>query len=122
MAPVEARVIGSKPGSRYPGFNAAVATAVAGGARQFTRLRPWQRVVAPLAGDRVRAIEQFAPHDDATADAGTENHREHIVGTGSRAIARFRHRQTVCHVGKSHARSAERRDGNEGGSTGRSWW
>src|SRR5262249_40071137 len=77
------------PRARQEGLDAAGPPAVAGGPGPLVRPRPGERVVAPLAGDRVRPGEDPAVDDDAAAGPGTQDHAEDDAGSRARAIARL---------------------------------
>ena len=62
---------------------------------KLLRARPWQRVVAPLAGDVVAAAHDFAVHHHAAAAAGAEDDAEHHALTRPGAVDRLRKRETV---------------------------
>ena len=60
------------------------------------------RVVTPLAGDRIRTRENVTADDDASADAGTENDAEDDLRAGTGPVGRLRQRETVGIVGDRH--------------------
>jgi hypothetical protein len=57
--------------------------------------RPRQRIVAPLPGDRVRAVDHAPAHDDARADARAENDAEDDLRTLPGPIRRLRKCEAV---------------------------
>src|SRR5262245_17561270 len=63
---------------------------------------PRQRVVAPLAGQSVRAVPQVAERDDAGAHAGAEDASEDHLGAGSGSVGGLRQREAVGIVGHDH--------------------
>ena len=76
--------------------------AVAGRPRTFRRFGPRQRVVAPFAGESVRAGQQATVGDDATANTRAEYHRERDRGACRRAVGRFGEGKAVGVVGHAH--------------------
>ena len=100
-------VVAGQAGAGQVGFDAAGAPAVAGRQRQVAGGGRGQRVVAPFAGDRRRAMEQAPMHDDAAADAGTEDGAEHDVGAACRAVGRLGQGEAVGVVGQAYL-AAER--------------
>ena len=65
-------------------------------------LGPRQRIVTPLAGHRVGAVDDTAVDDDAAAATRADDHAEHTGRTGTRAVRRFRQRKTICIVRQPH--------------------
>src|SRR5205814_5657380 len=74
---------------------ASVAAAEARGSRPLVVVRPWHRVVAPLAGDAVRPVQHPSVHDDARADAGAQDRAEDDVGAAPGAVRGLREREAV---------------------------
>ena len=71
--------------------------------------RPGQRVVAPLAGEAVRPVQDTAAHDDAAADAGAEDDaRTPPSAPAAGAVGRLRQRQAVGVVGQAHGLTERR--------------
>ena len=68
-------VVGGEPGPREVASRCSRCGRSSRRAPAARRPRPRQRVVPPLAGDRVRAGEDAAVHDDAAADAGARGSR-----------------------------------------------
>src|SRR5215831_9649367 len=75
------------------GLDACRVPAEARWARPFVVARPGQRIVAPLAGDRVRSGEDVTACDDATTNAGSEDHAEHDLRAQASPVGRFRERE-----------------------------
>ena len=101
-AAVQQRVVAREAGPADECLDAAAAAAVAGQQRIFPRRTPGQRVVAPLAGQAVRARQHPAVDRDAGAGAGAQDHREDDAEAGARAVGGFRQRQAVGVVGQCH--------------------
>ena len=72
---------------------------------------PRERVVAPLAGDRVRPGEDAAVHDDSAARAGPDDDAEDARGTGRRAVARLGEGEAVRVVGEADLAAEDARRG-----------
>ena len=70
-------------------------TAVACGAGPFIITGPGQRVVAPLAGDRIRAGQDPPADDDPAAGPGPQDDAEDHATAGARADARLGEREAV---------------------------
>ena len=93
---------------RQEGLDAAGSAAVARRPGPLLVTRPRQRVVAPLAGDRVRARHEPLVDDDAAAGSGADDHAEHRRRTGRCAVGGLREREAIGVVRDPH-RPAERR-------------
>ena len=89
-------------GPAQPGLDAAGAAAVAARAGPLVVARQGQRIVAPFAGDRLRAGERPAVDHHAAAHAGAQDDAEHDAAAGGRAIARFGNGKAVGVVGQAH--------------------
>ena len=100
-AAVAIGMVALQPGAAHVGLDAAALAAEAQVARLVVA-RPRQRVVAPLAGQAVRAVEQVTVHDDAGTDAGAEDAREHHFGAGAGTVGGLRQREAVGIVGHDH--------------------
>ena len=83
-------------------FDAALAAAIALGQRLVCRLRERQRIVSPFAADGIGTGQQPAVHDDATADAGTENNSEYDRRAPPGSIDGFRQGKAIGVVGQSY--------------------
>ena len=81
--------------------------APAGGAGLLVLAGPRERVVPPLAGDRVRAGEDPAVHDDSAARAGPDDDAEDARGSGGRAVARLGEGEAVRVVGEADVAAEE---------------
>ena len=84
------------------GLDAALLAAIALRAGKFVRLRPGQRVVAPLAGDAVGAGEDVTVDHNARAYPRADDHAEHDRCPCRRAIGRFGKRKAVGVVADLH--------------------
>src|SRR6185312_15225705 len=87
-------------GAAAPRFDAAAAAAIA--VRRvcdLVRARAGQGIVAPLAGNGVRAGQDAPADADPAADAGAGDDAEDDVAPGSGAVGRFRQREAVGVVG-----------------------
>jgi hypothetical protein len=63
-------------------------------------MRVGQRIVAPFAGDGVRAGDDAAVDHDAATDSGAEDDREHHLAAGTGTIGRLRQPEAVGIVGE----------------------
>src|SRR5262249_33735220 len=81
--------------------------AIAGWAGPFVVAHPGQLVVAPFAGDGIRAGQRPAVDDDAGAYPGAEDGSEYDTRTGSCAVGRLGDGETVGVILQPH-RTAER--------------
>ena len=95
-------VVRRHAGSRQERFDAAVTPAVAGRSGHLVGLGPRQRVVSPLARNRIRTRQQMPAHDNAGTGAGADDDSEDDLGVRTGAISRFRHRKAVRVVGDPH--------------------
>ena len=64
--------------------------------------RPGQGVVAPLAADAVRPVDQAARQHQAATATGAEDDPEHRACAGARTIDRLRQGEAVGVVGEAH--------------------
>src|SRR5438105_3575895 len=96
------RIVALEPRTGEERFDAAGVAAKTSSTRPLVIGGPWQRIVAPLAGDSVRADEHISVHDDAAADASAENRTEYHVRVLAGAVARLRERETIGIVADSH--------------------
>ena len=94
-------VVARQAGAAEQGFDAAVLAAVAGPGRVGAGLGPGQGVVAPLAGQAVRALQHTAVHRDARTGAGAQDGGKHHAGPGARAIGGLGQGETICVVGQT---------------------
>ena len=81
--------IGGEARAREPGLDATALAAITWRPGEFVGTRPGQRVVAPLAGNRVDACERKAVDRDAAADARARDDAEDHVRSRSRSIEGF---------------------------------
>src|SRR5260221_7928929 len=88
--------------SRQEGFDAAVLAAKTQRSGTFGIDRPRQRVVAPLAGNGVGTVENFAAHDNAGAHSGPKDRAKDDAGALPRAIDRLRQREAVGIIGPAY--------------------
>ena len=99
----------SRPGEKC--FDATRATAVTRRPGTFVLVgpdaRPGKGIMAPFAGDSVRAGDQISLVDQAAPDAGAKNDAEDAVRPFARAVDGFRKREAVGVVRQAH-RSSER--------------
>ncbi len=70
--------------------------------RTFVVIGPRQRIVAPLAGNRVDAGHDSPSDDEPAADARAENDAEDDIGARRGAISRLGNGETVRVVGQPH--------------------
>ena len=84
------RVVAAQGRPRQERFEAAAASAVTGRTGALVRFRPGQRIVSPLAADRVRADERAPVDDNAAARAGAEDDAEDDLRAPSAAVGRLR--------------------------------
>ena len=89
-------------GSAQPGFDAALAAAVAARAGPLVVARRRQRIVAPFAGDRLRAGERPAVDHHAAAHAGAQDDAEYDAAAGRCAVARLGDGKAIGVVGQPH--------------------
>src|SRR5690349_7154821 len=82
-------MIALEGGPRQERLDAAAPAAIALRAGTLVVARPGQRVVAPLAGDAVTAVEHRAVDHDAAADARAQDDAEHHAGACSGAVLRL---------------------------------
>ena len=87
---------------RQIGFDAARAAAITRRQGQIITRRKRERVVAPLAGDPVGAIQGPPVHHDAGADPGAQDHPEHHRRPLPGPIHRLGQGKTVGVVGDAH--------------------
>src|SRR6185295_9042948 len=88
-------VIAGESGTGQPRLDAAMLAAEARRARPLVVGGPRQRVVPPLAANRIAAFEHAAIDDDPAADAGAEDDAEYDTGAASRAVGRLRQREAI---------------------------
>src|SRR5262249_43033490 len=81
--------------ARKKGLDVPFLAAAAARTGQLFGSDPGQGVVAPLAGDGVRARERAAVHDHPAAHARPEDDAEHDVSAGSGAVGRLRKGEAV---------------------------
>ena len=92
-------VVACQAGAGEEGLVAAGVAAEAGVARPFVVARPGQGIVAPFAGNRVRANEDAAVDDDAAADPGSDDDPEDDVAARARAVGGLGQGEAVGVVG-----------------------
>src|SRR6185312_17127444 len=85
-----------------PGLDAPGAATVAAQAGPLVVARMGQGIVAPFAGDRLRAAERPAVDHHAAAHAGTEDHAEYDAAAGCRAVRRLGDGEAVGVVLQPH--------------------
>jgi hypothetical protein len=95
-------------GARHPGLDASAASAVARLPGTLVIARPRQRVVAPLAGDGIAAVEHLSIDDDARAHARAQDHAEHHGVARAGAVDRLGQRKAIRIVAHPD-RAAEQR-------------
>src|SRR5205085_10150280 len=87
-----------EPGTREKHLDASPLSAVTTRTRKFVARHPRKRIVAPLARDEIRALEDASVDDDAAAHTRAENDSEHDARTCGRHVSRYRDRETVSVV------------------------
>ena len=93
-------VVARQRRTRQKRLDAAAPSAVARRPRRLDAARGRQRIVSPLAANRVRA-DQHPPMDHhAAARTGADDDAEDHLGAGRRAVGRLRQREAVGVVGK----------------------
>ena len=105
LLPAVEKVVTRESGAGQERLDTPGAPAVAGRPRPLAvrcQAGPGQRVVAPLAGDGVRARQHPTVHDHAATRAGADDHAEHAARAGSRTVDRFGQREAVGVVGAAH--------------------
>src|SRR5436190_18060464 len=88
-------MIAFERGTGYPGLDASAASAVAKLPGTLVIARPRQRVVPPLASDRVAPVEHLSVDDDACARPRAQDHAEHDGIARAGAIDRLGQRKAI---------------------------
>ena len=83
-------VIAREARTRHPRLDATPLPTEASGAGTFIVVWPRQRVVAPLAADRIASFHNTAVHDNSAAYSSAQNDPKHDVSAATRAVRCFR--------------------------------
>ena len=84
------RMVGRQAGAADPAFDAAALAAKAlRRFREFRGAHAWQEIVAPFAGNAVRALQNLALDSDAAAHARAGDNTEHDAYARAGAICRL---------------------------------
>ena len=100
-------VVAGERGTGQKRLDAPGPPAITRGTRTLIVFGRRQRIVAPLAGDGVRADDDAAVHHEPAAGAGADDHAEHHRRSRGGAVGGFGQRETVRVVRQPH-RAPER--------------
>ncbi len=106
----EGGIVARQRGPRQERLDAAAPPAVARRPRPLVVRHRRQRIVSPLARDRVRAGDDAAIQHEAAARAGADDDAEDRVSAGRGAIRRFRQREAVGVVGEPYRPAEQARE------------